>query len=137
MFLKVEIQLIYIVVFISGIEQYDLVVYTHTHTHTHTHTASQVASWSRICLQCRRHRFDPWVRRIPWRRKWQPTPVFLPRKSQGQSSLVGLNPWGFEESDPTEQTHTYTHTHTVYLSIYIHIYIYTHIPICVCMCISF
>ena len=37
MFLKVEIQLIYIVVFISGIEQYDLVVYTHTHTHTHTH----------------------------------------------------------------------------------------------------
>ena len=34
--------------------------------------------WSRICLQCRRPGFDPWVRKIPWRRKQQPTPVFLP-----------------------------------------------------------
>ena len=48
-------------------------------------------------LQCRRHRrrgFDPWVRKIPWRRKWQPTPVFLPGKSHGQRSLVGYSPWG-------------------------------------------
>ena len=34
--------------------------------------------------QCRRHKFNPWFRKIPWRRKWQPTPVFLPGKSPGQ-----------------------------------------------------
>ena len=39
--------------------------------------------------QCRRHEFDPWIRKIPWRRKWQPTPVFLPGKSHGQRSPVG------------------------------------------------
>ena len=38
--------------------------------------------------------FDPWVRKIPWRRKWQPTPVFLPGKSHGQRNLVGYSPWG-------------------------------------------
>ena len=41
-----------------------------------------------IC-QCTRPGFDPWVGKIPWRRKWQPTPVFLPEKSHGQRSLVG------------------------------------------------
>ena len=38
--------------------------------------------------------FDPWVRNIPWRRKWQPTPEFLPGKSQGQRRLAGYIPWG-------------------------------------------
>ena len=38
--------------------------------------------------------FDPWVRKIPWRRKWQPTPVFMPGKSHGQKSLEGYSPWG-------------------------------------------
>ena len=46
----------------------------------------------------RRHRFDPWVRKTPWRRKWQPTPVFLPGKSLGQRSLVGYSPWGSKKS---------------------------------------
>ena len=40
----------------------------------------------------------------PWRRKWQPTPVFLPRESCGQRSLVGCCPWGRTESDTTEAT---------------------------------
>ena len=65
------------------------------------------------CRRRRRHGFDPWVRKIPWRRKWQPTLVFLPGKSQGQRSLVGYSPWGCKESDTTEQTehaHTY-HQH--------------------------
>ena len=44
--------------------------------------------------QCRRRRFDPRVRKIPWRRKWQPTPVFLPGRSQGQRNLAGYSPWG-------------------------------------------
>ena len=41
--------------------------------------------------------FDPWVQKIPWRRKWQPTPVFLPGKFQGQKSLAGHSPWGCKE----------------------------------------
>ena len=45
--------------------------------------------------QCRRWRFDPWVRKIPWKRKWQPTPIFLPGKSHGQRSLAGYSPWGY------------------------------------------
>ena len=53
--------------------------------------------------RCRKLRFDPQVRKIPWRRKWQPTPVFLPRESYGQRSLVGYNPWGCKESDMTQQ----------------------------------
>ena len=47
--------------------------------------------------QCRRHRrprFNPWVRKIPWRRTWQPTPVFFPGESHGQRNLVGYSPWG-------------------------------------------
>ena len=44
--------------------------------------------------QCRRGRFNPWAGKISWRRKWQPTPVFLPGKSNGQRSLVGYSPWG-------------------------------------------
>ena len=47
-------------------------------------------------------RFYPWVRKIPWRRAWQPTPVFLPRKPHGQRSLVGYSPWGCKELDMTE-----------------------------------
>ena len=47
--------------------------------------------------------FDPWVRKIPWRREWQPTPVFLPGKSHGQRSLVGYSSWRGKESDATEQ----------------------------------
>ena len=38
--------------------------------------------------------FDPWIGKIPWRRKWQPTPIFLPRKSHRQRSLVSYSPWG-------------------------------------------
>ena len=48
-------------------------------------------------------RFDPWVRKIPWRREWQPTPVFLPGESHGQRSLAGYSPWGRKESDTTEK----------------------------------
>ena len=51
---------------------------------------------------------DPWVRKIPWSRKWQPTPVFLPGEFHVQRSLAGYSPWGPKESDTTERiTHTY------------------------------
>ena len=57
--------------------------------------------------QCRRHKrccFIPWVRKIPWRRAWQPTPVFLPRESHGQRSLAGYSPQSRKGSDMTEYT---------------------------------
>ena len=47
---------------------------------------------------------DPWDRKIPWRRAWQPTPVFLPGESHGQRILAGYNPKGPTESDTTEAT---------------------------------
>ena len=50
-----------------------------------------------------RRGFDPWVRKIPWKRAWQPTPVFLPKKFHGQRSLEGYSPWICKESDMTEQ----------------------------------
>ena len=46
--------------------------------------------------------FNPWVRKIPCSRKWQPTPVFLPGESHGQRSLAGYSPWGHKELDMTE-----------------------------------
>ena len=55
---------------------------------------------------------DPITGRPPWRRKWQPTPVFLPEKFHGQSSVVGCSSWSCKESDTTEPAHTHTHTHT-------------------------
>ena len=50
-----------------------------------------------------RHRFDPWIGKIPWKREWQPTPVFLPGEFHGQRSLAGYSPWSYKEKDTTEQ----------------------------------
>ena len=58
-----------------------------------------------VCLQWGRPGYDPWVRKIPWRRKLQPTPVLLPGKSHGRTSLVGFSPWGRKELDKTELLH--------------------------------
>ena len=58
--------------------------------------------WQRICLQSRRPGFNGWVKKTPWRRAWQPTPVFLPGESHGQKSLGGYSPWDHKESDTTE-----------------------------------
>ena len=52
----------------------------------------------------KRFRFNPWVGKIPWRRAWQPTPVFLPGEVHGQRNLGGYSPWGCKESDTTEVT---------------------------------
>ena len=58
----------------------------------------------------KRHKFDPWIGKIPWRRKWHPIPVFLPGKSHGQRSLVSYSPWGHKEPNMTEHPCT-PHTH--------------------------
>ena len=69
------------------------------------------ASDKEPAYQCRRHkrcRFNPWVRKKPWRREWQPAPVFLPGEFHGQRSLAGYSPQGHKELDTTEWL---THTH--------------------------
>ena len=63
--------------------------------------------------QCSRIGFHPWVGRVSWRRKWQPTPVFLPGKSCGQRSLAGYSPWGLKQSDTTERPSTQRLSHQV------------------------
>ena len=57
----------------------------------------------RICLQCGRPGFDPWVGKIPWRRKWLPTPIFLLLEFHGQRCLVGHSLWGHQELDTIER----------------------------------
>ena len=71
--------------------------------------------WLRVCLQCRKPGFNTYVRKIPGRKAWQLTPVFLLGEFHGQRSLVSYSPWGHIEWDTPEQlihTHTHTHTHT-------------------------
>ena len=71
-----------------------------------------LAQQERISLQCRRCRFDPCLGKIPWRRAWQPTPVFLPRESHGERSLADYSPVGHKELDATKHTgieNAYTH----------------------------
>ena len=66
--------------------------------------------------QFRRHRwsrFDPWVQKIPWRRKWQPTPVFLPGKFHRQRSLVGYSLWGHRELNMN-----WAYTHPIHCQIF-------------------
>ena len=63
------------------------------------------------CKRCKTHGFDPWVRKIPWRKARHPTPGFLPGKSHGQRSLAGYSPWGHKELDTTEVDLAHKHTH--------------------------
>ena len=59
---------------------------------------------ARQCRRCKRPGFEPWVGKVPWSRKWQLTPVFLPEKFHGLRSLVGYSLGGLKESDTTERT---------------------------------
>ena len=59
----------------------------------------------RVCRKCGKPGFDPWVGKIPWRRKRQPIPVFLPGKYHGRRSLAGYSPWGHKGSNTTERLH--------------------------------
>ena len=68
--------------------------------------ASLVLSGKESACQCRRqaqHGFSPWVGKIPWSRKRQPTPVFLPGESHGQRGLASSSSWSHKKSDVTEQ----------------------------------
>ena len=56
------------------------------------------------CRRCKRHGFNPWVGKMPWKRARQPTPILLPGESHGHRSLVGYSLWGSKESDMPEVT---------------------------------
>ena len=58
--------------------------------------------------QWKRRKFDPWVRKITWSRKWQLAPIFLPGKFHGQRRMMEYSLWGHKESDTTEHTHTHS-----------------------------
>ena len=62
------------------------------------------------CRRCKRHRCDPWVAKIPWNRKWQPTPVYLPESSMDRAWSATVH--RLAELDTTECVHMCTHTHT-------------------------
>ena len=97
----------------------------------------------RIYLQCRRPEFCPWIGKIPWRREWLSTPVFLPGEFQGQRILAGYSPWGRKESDVTKQltlkkkklsffhneySQTYVYMYAcIYMLIYVQTFITEHI----------
>ena len=68
-------------------------------------TGRKVSCSRDVCLQRGRPRFNPWVWKISWRRKWQPTPVLFPGKSHGRRNLVGYSAWSRKESVMTEQLH--------------------------------
>ena len=72
-----------------------------------------LSSKKKIYLQCMRSRFDPWIGKIPWRRKWQPPPVFLPGKSHGQRILEGYSPWGHKRVRHNLVTKQQQHTSLV------------------------
>ena len=79
----------------------------HQHQSTQIHMCPGGISGKETACQCKRrkrHKFDPWVGKISWKRAWQPPPVFLPGESHGQRSLVGYGPKGHKESDMTEAT---------------------------------
>ena len=59
--------------------------------------------------RCRKHGFNPWVKKMPWSGKWKTTPVLLPGKFHGRRSLVGYSPWGYKELDTTEWLHFFIH----------------------------
>ena len=82
--------------------------------------------------QCRqrpeRCGFNPWVRKIPWRRKCQPMPVFLPGEFHGQRSLASYSPWGHKESDTAEWLSTLylsqSQSHSLFCPCFLHPWLY-------------
>ena len=132
-------------VLVSDAQQSDPV----THIHISSHTADAVASCKipiletqvqfpggighvlpsllvpmvkKICLQCGRPGFNPWIGKISWRREWQPTQVFLSGKSHGQRNLAGYSPRDCKESDTTERlTLSLSHIYSFFVRLSSHI----------------
>ena len=71
--------------------------------HLASHGLPRWLSSKASACQCRRPGFDPWVRKFPWKREWQPNPVSLPGEFHGERSLESYSPWEHKESDKTER----------------------------------
>ena len=75
-------------------------IYIYTYIYNCTDIDSMGLPWwlsgKEYVCKCKKHKLNTWIGKIPWRRKWQPTPVFLRGKSHGQRSLVGYSPWGYK-----------------------------------------
>ena len=103
------------IIYVNGsASTYRVAIYTYIHR---VWSFPGGASGKEPTCQCRRpkrHGFYPWVGKSPWRRKWQPIPVFLPGKSHGQRSLGGYSPQGHEGSDMADRLST--HIHTMYIT---------------------
>ena len=100
-------------------------VVSHIHQYfipSNGYVASLVAQSVKNLPENRRPGFDSWVEKIPWRRKWQPTPVFLPGESHGQRSLAGYSPWSCQSqtrfSDQT--TNGYVIFHSMCITQFVH-----------------
>ena len=110
--MSVPVILLYFFFFFGHIIQHSmiLVLWSGSEPMPPALAASQVAQLSgkEYTRQNRRPGFNPEIRKIPWRRTWQPTPVILPGKFHGQRSLAGYSPWGRKESDMTERAHLHT-----------------------------
>ena len=89
---------------------------TYIYTYMYVYGASLMSQLWRICLQCRRTGFDPWVRKIPWRREWIPIPVFFPGEFHGQRSLKCLQSTGLQKARNDIATNTFQSIHS--LSVY-------------------
>ena len=93
--------------------------------HFHFHYLLGLPRWcsgKQYTCQGGRHKqcgFDPWVGKISWRRKWQPTPIFLPGEAHGQRNLVGYSQWR-----PKNQTRQHHHHHNTYFSFHHCFYMY-------------
>ena len=90
---------------VSGVQQGNLDLYSHTHTDIYIVSSSgPVVKNLPAMHESRIGRSDLWVGKIPWRRAWLPTPVFLPGERHGERRLEGYSPWGHKELDTTEVT---------------------------------
>ena len=94
-----------------GIQHYKSASFTSPPCFNHEGLPRRCSGKESAC-QCRRPKkcgFDSWVRKIPWTRKWQPTPAFLPGKFHGQRSLAGYSSWGRKELN-NDWANTQQHT---------------------------
>ena len=82
--------------------------------------------WWSICLQSERPRFGHWISKIPWRREWLPTPIFLPGETHGQRNLEGYRPQGRKESHTTERL-TLSLSVFTFLLLWVGLYIFSNI----------
>ena len=116
----------------------NICTHVHLHVQTNKHTYTQKSGGflggpmvKESTFQCRRLGFDPSIGKILWRRKWQPTPVFLPGESHGQRSLVGCSPWGHKlDTTMPLSKHTCIHVHESHTYTNAHLCHCTHLYTC-------